>query len=64
MSVIYKAVKSIDADGKTCYGIGMMKFYQDVFESESEAEMFAYLCNINKLSDSHFEDTIDDYLNK
>jgi len=64
MSVIYKAVKSKDADGRICYGVGLIKTYTDVFASEADAQTFAQMCNKHNLSDIHFDDAIDDYLNK
>ncbi len=64
MNVIYKAIKTQTEDGKICYGIGMLKCYRDVFVSEADAELFANLCNMCKLSDTHFDEAIDDYLNK
>lgn len=64
MSVIYKAVKTKNENGKVCFGIEMSRCYSDVFENESEAESFAELCNRCALSELHFDDAVDDYINK
>ncbi len=64
MSIVYKAVTTLDKDGIEHYGIGVFKYYDDVFKTKGEAERFADLCNKCTLSDIHFEEVIFDYLNK
>ncbi len=62
MSVIYKAVKSKDENGRICFGIEMSRQYSDVFENEADATGFADLCNRCALSEIHFDDAVNDYI--
>ncbi len=64
MNIIYRPIKTKNKDGTLTFGIELLKCYHDVFESEKEAQKFAYLCNKCALSEVHFEEAIDDYLNK
>lgn len=64
MEVIYKAIKTKDENGRLCYGIGMLMCYRDVFKNEVDAKAFADLCNSGRLSEVHFNEVIDDYINK
>ena len=64
MGVKYKAIKTKNKDGRVCFGIEMSRYYSDVFKNETDAESFADICNKNKLSEVHFDDAVNDYINK
>ncbi len=64
MEYYYKTVQTTDQNGRICYGIEMVKRVQDVFENENEANEFTELCNKCMLMPEHFDDVIDDYLNR
>ena len=63
MNILYKAIKTKDKNGRECFGVEMSKQYFDVFEDEIEANRFVELCNNCTLSETHFEDAVNDYVN-
>lgn len=64
MSVLYKAIKTVNENGRVCFGVEMSRRYSDVFETQKDAEQFADLCNSCELSEIHFDDAVYDYLNR
>lgn len=61
MKTIYRLTKEL-LDGRIVYGIEAVKKLNDIFCSEEEGIEFVNRCNRLAVSDVHFFDVIQDYL--